>query len=92
MMNIEGIAISAGVTIFAIGLLAISLSSYRKHRNKKLVIISVVFIILLIKGFLYTLDVFIFDLTILDTLLYSIYSGLFDLVILVLLFIATVKR
>jgi len=92
MMSIQGVIISASVTLFAVGLLAISLASYRKYRKKKLLFISVVFIILLLKGFLYTSVVFFPQFPWVDTLLYSEYSGLFDLAILVLLFIATVKR
>jgi hypothetical protein len=91
-MELEGIIISAGVTIFSLGLLIVSLASYRKYHSSKLFFISGVFVILFIKGILFTLSLFFPELTFLNTILYSIYGGLFDLIILILLFIATLKR
>lgn len=91
-MELEGIIISSGVTIFSIGLLLVSVVSYKKYRSTKLLFISCVFVVLLIKGILYTSSVFVPTLEILNTILFSIYGGLFDLVLLVLLFVATLKR
>ena len=91
-MEIEGIIISASITIFSLGLLFVSLASYKKFKNTKLLFISFVFIVLLIKGILFTLVLFFQDLTFINSFLYSIYGGLFDLAVLLLLFIATLKR
>jgi hypothetical protein len=91
-MELEGIIISAGVTIFSFGLMIISLASYKKYHNPKLLFISGVFVVLFVKGILFSLSIFLPDMSILRTFLYSIYSGLFDLIILILLFIATLKR
>jgi len=70
----------------------VSLLSYKKFKNPKLLFISIVFIILLIKGVLFSINLFYPEILFIDTLLFSIYSGLFDLTILILLFIATLKR
>jgi len=91
-MEIHEIIISSSVTIFSLGLLLVSLLSYKKFKNPKLLFISIVFIILLIKGVLFSLNLFYPEILFIDTLLFSIYSGLFDLTILILLFIATLKR
>ena len=90
-MQLIGILISAGVTIFSLGLLIISIASYKKFHNTKLLIISLIFIILLIKGILFSISVFYQNLVTIDLILYSIYSGLFDFSILVILYIATLK-
>jgi hypothetical protein len=83
------IIIDAGITIFALGLFLISLMSYRKYKNGKLLIISSVFFIFLIKGLLLSFSLFFSEFSeIFSSPLY----GLFDLVILFLLFIATLKR
>ncbi len=88
-MEIQDIVISAFVTIFSVGLLAISLASYRKYKNLKLLFVSLVFLVFLIKGILFSFSLFTGELAV----LYSMpYTGLFDLIILILLFIATLKR
>ena len=51
-MSLESIAISAFVTIFSLGLLLISIISYWRHKNVKLIFVSVVFLLFLIKGIL----------------------------------------
>jgi uncharacterized membrane protein len=92
-MESAGIAISAAVTIFAIGLLVVSLVSYRKYHNSKLFFISLVFIVLLIKGVLLSVSIFYpTELKPVTSILYSPYSGLFDVAVLFLLFIGTLKR
>ena len=91
-MEIQEIIISSSVTIFSLGLLLVSLLSYKKFKNQKLFFISLVFIILLIKGILFSLSLFYPEILFIDTVLFSIYSGLFDLTILILLFMATLKR
>jgi len=88
-MEISEIVISAFITIFSIGLLAVSLASFKKYKNMKLLFVSLVFFVFLIKGILLSIGLFYEDITIIFS---STYIGLFDLIILVLLFIATLKR
>jgi hypothetical protein len=88
-MGIESIVISACITVFALGLFIVSLASYKKHKNQKLLFICLVFFIFLIKGILLSLGMFSPQLA---TLASNPYVGLFDLVILATLFIATLKR
>ena len=90
-MEIESIVISASVTIFSLGLLLISLISYKKHKNPKLLFISFVFVVLLVKGIVLSIGLFYPESSI-NFILLDKYSGLFDLIILILLFIATLKR
>ncbi len=91
-MEIQELLISSLITIFSLGLLIISFISYRKHKNTRLLFITIILVVLLIKGILYSLSLFYPSITLLHSLLYSIYGGLFDLLILILLFIATLKR
>jgi hypothetical protein len=88
-MELESIVIDACVTIFALGLLVVSLLSYRKYKNAKLIFVSLIFLVFFIKGIMLSLSLFSEQLTF---ILSNPYVGLFDLVILVLLFIATLKR
>jgi len=92
MVAIEQIVLSACVTIFSLGLLVVSVASYQKYRNTKLLLVGVVFFVFFIKGVLLSLRLFFSDLSFIDTLFTGSYSGLFDLCILVLLFVATLKR
>jgi len=89
MGTIESIAIIACITVFSLGLLVVSLLSYKKHKNTKLLFVSVVFFIFFIKGIVLSLGIF---LDYFSNLTYSIYLGLLDLVVLIMLFIATLKR
>ena len=88
-MEIQDIIISAFVTIFSLGLLVVSLASYRKYKNLKLLFVSIVFLVLLLKGILFSIGLFVDDFVILNT---PTYVGLFDLIVLILLFVATLKR
>jgi hypothetical protein len=88
-MEIESIIINAGITIFSLGLLAISLASYKKYKNMKLLFIGIVFLVFLVKGILLSLEIFYSEIISISS---STYWGLFDLIILILLFIATLKR
>jgi len=91
-MDHIGIIISASITIFSIGLLILALSSYKKYGNTKLLVISIVFIVFLTKGMLFSISIFYPDFSTFDFLLCGVYSGIFDLIILVLLFLSTFKR
>ena len=88
-MEIEGIIISAFITIFSLGLLTISFASYRKYKNPKLLFVSLVFVVFLLKGILLSVSLFYENI---GNFLSETYIGIFDLIVLILLFIATLKR
>ena len=89
-MEIEHVVISACITIFSLGLLIISLWSYRRYRNAKLLVVSSVFILFLIKGLLLSIGLFVKDAPQLFDV--GTIGGIVDVVILVLLFLVTLKR
>jgi hypothetical protein len=72
-----------------VGLLAVSLASYRKYKNLKLLFVSLVFLVLLTKGVLMSVGLFTEEFAALNSMPYT---GLLDLIILILLFLATLKR
>jgi len=88
-MEIESIIIDACITIFALGLFIVSLLSYRKSKNVKLIFVSLVFLVFLVKGTLLSLSLFYTQVA--DSIS-NPYFRLFDLIVLILLFIATLKR
>jgi len=88
-MQMESIVIYGCMTIFALGLLVVSIFSYRKYRNNKLIFVSLSFLMFFIKGVL--LSIGMFNQQIQD-LMQSPYNGIFDFVILTLLLLATLKR
>ena len=89
IMEIQNIFFYAFVTIFSLGLTILSILSYKKYHNQKLIFISIAFIIFLIKGIILSLS--LFENEVLELIINS-YSGLFDVLILLFLFIATLKR
>ena len=88
-MDVESIIIDACITIFALGLLIVSLLSYQKYKNGKLLFVSLVFVIFLIKGLILSLSLFYNQFADITS---NPYIGLLDLMMLVLLFMATLKR
>jgi len=88
-MEIESIFIHACITIFSLGLFIVSLVSYRKYNNKKLLFVSLVFLIFILKGIMLSLSLFNAEFA---EIMSNRITGLFDLAILVLLFIAMLKR
>jgi len=88
-METVSIVLDAGITIFALGLLLVSLFSYRKYKNSKLLFVSFVFLIFFVKGAILSFNLFNNQLA---DVISNPYFGLFDLIILVLLFVATLKR
>jgi len=88
-MEIQDIIINSFVTMFSIGLLIISLASYKIYKNTKLLFIAVVFIFFSIKAIIISLGLFYGELY---PIISSSYFRLFDLIILVILFIAVLKR
>ena len=88
-MELWSVILAAFITIFSLGLLVVSFSSYLKTKNTKLILIGLVFLILLIRGILFSSG--LIDPSVLQVLAYP-QGGIFDLLILLLLFIATLKR
>ena len=86
-MEIVGVLLSAGITMFSLGLLIISIISYLKYRNKKLLLVSIAFLFFLLKGIVLTSYVFFEEFT-----LFIFFFSVMDLIILVVLFISTLKR
>ena len=88
-MEIVSIIIDACITIFALGLFIVSIMSYKKYKNTKLIFVGLIFLVFLLKGAILSLSLFYEQFV---PIVNNVYIGLFDLVILVLLFIATLKR
>ena len=88
-MDTVNIVIAACVTVFSLGLLFISLLSYHRTKNIKLLFVSMVFFVFLIRGILLSASVFNEQL---ESLVTMPYVGMLDVIMLVLLFIATLKR
>lgn len=91
-MSAEAIILNAAITVFAFGLLLISFASYRKHKTSRLLALSCVFVILLIKGILLSISLFLPALHSIRAVLFSDYGGFFDLLVLIFLFIVSLKR
>jgi len=87
-MDVNSIIINACITVFALGLLIVSLLCYKKFKNPKLPFVSAVFLLLFIKGIILSLGLFFDEIAKIGT---GSFIGLFDLGILVLLFLATLK-
>ena len=89
-MEIEIILLFAGITILSIILLTVTLFSYTKTKNRKLIFVSLIFFFLFIRGSLLSFGLFndqILNLT------SSEYIWIFDLIVLVLLYLAySIKR
>ena len=77
-MEIEAIII-AFITVFSLGMFFVSLASYRKHRSNKLLLISLVFFIFLIKSILYNFTLFYEEFAVLSV---SFVNIIFDLIFL----------
>lgn len=88
-METELIIINACITIFSIGMLIVSLLSYNKYKNSKLLFVSIVFLIFFIKGLIFSFGLFYNNI---NNIFSNTYIALFDLLILILLFMATLKR
>ena len=76
-------------TVFSFGLLLISLSSYRKTRNRKLLFVNLVLFFFFIKNIFVSLMLFIAQIAN-NTTLFVL--ELFDLLILIFLFIAVLIK
>ncbi|KYK32941.1 MAG: hypothetical protein AYK22_06765 [Thermoplasmatales archaeon SG8-52-3] len=87
--SVESIIIYAFITIFSIGLFGISILSYNKSKNKKLIFVSIVFLLFFLKGIILSLSLF---LTELKPLINISTLAVIDLIVIFLLFIATLKK
>ena len=76
------------LTVFSFGLWIISIFTYQKSKNKKILFVNIVFLLYLIKGLLLSLSILFNGF--LDFLTIPVLA-VFDLLILVLLFIAILK-
>ncbi|MFH1100429.1 MAG: hypothetical protein V1726_00125 [Methanobacteriota archaeon] len=85
MMTIELILIYAVITILSCVLLLGTLLSYLRYRNKKLLFVSCVFLILFLRGIL--LSISLVNTTV-ATLMVNGYIWLFDIAILLFLYTA----
>ena len=85
----ETMIIYGFLMVFAIGLCIISLLSYLKTKNKKLLFVTAVFFLFIIKGILLSASLFI---TIPLELISIQILSVFDLIVLLLLFMATLKK
>ena len=85
----ESIIIYGFITIFSIGLFCVSILSYLKSKNRKLLFVSTVFLLFILKGIILSLSLFLSDLNLFINI--EILS-IFDLIVLFLLFIATLKN
>jgi hypothetical protein len=83
------IALSAGITIFSLNLLVISLLSFLKYRNLKLLLMTLVFLLFFIRGLILSADVIAGKSVDLASI---IYLWVFDLLILVFLYVTSLKR
>jgi len=81
--------ISSAVTIVSIVLLAVTLYSYKKSRNPKLIFIVFVFLLFFIRGLLLSIGLFYDPLWSFVT---SYYVWVFDLIILTVLYLAALTR
>jgi len=88
-MEIQDIIINSFITMFSLGLLIVSLASYRKYKNTKLLFITAVFVLFFIKAIIISLGLFDEEIY---SLLSNSYFRLFDLAILMTLFMASLKR
>jgi hypothetical protein len=88
-LSIVNIIIVGFATIFSLGLLIISLNSYRKSKNKKIFFVNIVLLLFFIKNLLLSFNLFTTQIQNNITLLVL---ELFDLLILVFLFIAVLTK
>lgn len=88
-ISLVNIGIVGITTVFSFGLLIISLISYRKSKNKKILFVSLVLLLFFIKNLL--LSFFLFTAQIQNNIT-ILALEFFDLLILVFLFIAVLTK
>jgi hypothetical protein len=88
-MQLDSVIIFACISIFSLVLFVVSILSYSKYRNIKLLLISMVFLVFLSRSLLLSLSLFF---TQVSSFIASPYIWLFDLLILLGLYITSLKR
>jgi len=88
-METINIFISACVTVLALCLMFLTLSSYKKYKNQKLLFVVIVFFIFFMQGLILSLNLFYANTIFSNS---DIYLGVMDILVLILLFIAMIKR
>ncbi len=88
-MEMEHIILSATITIFSLGMFIVSLFSYRKSKNVKLMFVGSAFFVFFVKGVVQSVGIFSNVIRLVSD---DISMKIFDVIILLLLFIATLKR
>ena len=88
-MKVYELIISAAITLFSLGLLSLSLVSTKIYRGYKLTLITLVFVVFVIKGILLSASLFLTDLEGIST---TMYWHIFDMIVLSLLFFTTLKK
>jgi len=83
------VVLNASITVISLGMFIVSVLSYRKFKNMKLLFVSLAFFVFFLKGLIESLSLFTKEIAVIDS---SVTLKLFDLCILMLLFVATLKR
>jgi len=86
---IETSLIYGFMTVFSFGMFIVSLLSYRRSKNFKILFVTMVFFVFFLKGILLSLSLFFVEINDIITIPFL---GIFDLLMIVLLFIATLKK
>ena len=86
---IENSIIYGFLTIFSFGMFIVSILSYKRSKNTKILFVTVVFFVFFLKGILLSLSIFFVEINDIITIQFL---GLFDLIMIVLLFMATLKK
>jgi hypothetical protein len=87
-MSILDLFIGASITVISLGLFVLSVRGYFKRKNTKMIFVSLVFLIFLIKGIVLSIGIFSSEIIVLNV---SINLWIFDLLILVLLYVTSLK-
>ena len=87
-MSVLDLFISASITVLSLGLFILSMLGYLKRKNTKMIFVSLVFLVFLVKGILLSLGVFSSEIIVLNS---SFNPWIFDLVVLVLLYVTSLK-
>ena len=88
-MQIELILLSAGITILSFNLLVVSLLSFKKYLNIKLLLVSIVFLLFFIRGLHLSIRIFYDEIFDINSI---VFIWLFDLIMLIFLYITSIKR
>jgi hypothetical protein len=88
-MDLFGIIVSASITIFSFALLVISVLSYWRYRNIKVLFIAAITVLFFIRGIIFSLGLFQHDIL---TMTAQSSFWLFDVVILLFLYMTALKR